>query len=378
MTEQSNPPCEIAPTEAQVQRLLHALRAFGKTRIGQQALWRAFAEACPHRPGGPDERTLLLAALRALELRGALRLPSVRGRRWDRTQAPFVPRSVDVIAETGSRRDDRADSAAGDRASWRTFPWHPHLQWVSDMRSLSRAQVDFLHNVQRGLSRGWFQQLAPIKYRSLQLTGDEKRLARLATTQIFSSGRLDFELLACFPDHPPLAWEPIAPTGEALLIFENAGAFMLARQLLQTLDEPPYHLLAYGSGRTLPAGLPHLQTIGRSIATIHYVGDLDPLGLEIALLANERATRLGLPPVAPAPGWHTGMLDAAAELGHPEGWPSSKSHVVSRPLDELLAFLPEAARERANAVLVANHRIPEEVLGPGEMTALLASARPTR
>ena len=361
------PPAEIVePGSAQLDRFTHELRALGKVRIDQAALWRAFAAAFPHRPTGPAERALFAVALQALAQRDVVRLPPARGTRWDRAQKPPVPRSIDLV-DPG---DALAQAGAGD-FDWRAYPWHQRLHWVSDMRALSRGQIHFLRRVHHGLVKGWFTRPAPIKYRSLQLTGDEKRLAQLAQTGLFAPGKLDFALLGCFPDHPPLAWEPIAATGGALLVFENAGAFMLARQLLGALARPPYQLLAYGSGRTLPAGLPHLLTIGRTITGIFYVGDLDPLGLDIAVDARERAEVLGLPAVRPAPGWHLALLDAAAALGHPDGWPNPKSHTASRSLDELLAFLPQAARLRARAVLTAGRRIPEEVMGPAEMSALL-------
>lgn len=104
--------------------------------------------------------------------------------------------------------------------SWRTFPWHPHLHWVIHCRSLSAPQIEFLRRVHDGLVNGRFREPAPLKYRSLQLTGDEKLLASLATTSLFSESRLTLEMLACLPDALPLAWEAVGEGGR-MVIFER-------------------------------------------------------------------------------------------------------------------------------------------------------------
>ncbi len=99
-------------------------------RVAAQEMWRALAQVFPHRTPGPAERLLLLEVLRSIEARGSIRLPPERGGRWDRSMDPAVPTSVDVV------RDETASSPF----PWRTFPWHPHLHWVVQCRSLSAQQ----------------------------------------------------------------------------------------------------------------------------------------------------------------------------------------------------------------------------------------------
>src|SRR5262249_34473046 len=157
------------------------------------------AKVFPHRTPGPAERRLLLDALRSIEARGSIRLPPERGKRWDRSIDPAVPSSVDIVR----------DQATPSSFSWRTFPWHQNLHWVVQCRNLSTQQVEFLRRVHDGLVSGMFLEPAPLKYRSLQLTGDEKMLASLATTSLFEPSRLTLDLLACLPDALPLAWEAV-------------------------------------------------------------------------------------------------------------------------------------------------------------------------
>lgn len=325
------------------------------TRIGAEALWGLMARVFPHRASGPAERHLLLEALMSLEARGSIRLPPRSGKRWDRSMDPPVPTSVDVVR-------DRADAAP---FPWRTFPWHPVLNWVNQCRSLSLFQVDFLRRVHDGFVNRAFCEPAPFKYRSLQLTGDEKMLASLATTALFGPSRLTLDLLGCLPDAVPLAWEVVG-TGGRMVIFENAGPFAVARRVLGELRSRPYDLIAYGGGRNIVAGLGHLLTIDRQIESLHYVGDIDDVGLDIAWNARICAARLGLPPLQPATEIHRQMLAAASAFGHGDGWPARvRLPDVNRA--RLLDSVAPDVRPHVERIVRAGQRIPEEVLGPTEL-----------
>lgn len=341
--------------ERLVGELEHTLLAGHTVRIPAQILWRALAQVFPHRTPGPAERRLLLEALRLIEARGSIRLPPEGGKRWDRSMDPAVPTSVDVV---------RVQSTLPS-ISWRAFPWHPQLQWVVQCRSLSSQQVEFLRRVHEGLVNGTFRESAPLKYRSLQLTGDEKMLASLATTSLFGPSRLTLELLACLPDALPLAWEAVGD-GDRLVIFENAGPFAVARRVLGELATQPYDLIAYGGGRSVLAALGYIKTIERRVGSIHYVGDLDHAGLDIAWSARCCCKELGLPTLQPASELHMRMLSAADAFGHPLGWPAQERFSVANR-ERILDVLSSKERERVGAILIAGRRIPEEVLGPDEL-----------
>lgn len=325
------------------------------TRIGAEALWGLLARVFPHRASGPAERHLLLGALMSLEARGSVRLPPRSGKRWDRSMDPPVPTSVDVVR-------DRADAAP---FPWRTFPWHPRLNWVAQCRSLSPSQIDFLRHVHDGLVDRAFCEPAPFKYRSLQLTGDEKMLASLATTALFGPSRLTFDLLGCLPDAVPLAWEVVGDGGR-MVIFENAGPFAVARRVLGELQWRPYDLIAYGGGRSVVAGLGHLPSIDRRIESMHYVGDIDDVGLDIAWNARMCAERLGLPALQPATELHRQMLAAASVFGNADGWPA-RVRLPEVDRARLLDAVAPEVRPDVERIVRAGRRIPEEVLGPTEL-----------
>jgi hypothetical protein len=328
-------------------------------RVDRDRLWRALGRVFPHRNSGTGERELLLVVLRELEERGLLRMPSLHGRRWDRTMEPAVPTSVDLVHRVDAPR----------RFDWRGFPWHPRLHWIAALRSPSDEQLAFLNRVHEGLVNGAFLEPAPFKYRSLQLTGHEKRLATLAKTSLFSRGRLTLDLLGCLPDTLPLAWEAIGRVEQGrVVIFENAGPFEVARRVLVGMANPPYDIVAYGGGRSIVAGLAHLLTIGQVIRAIDYVGDLDAAGLEIAVATRARSLKLALPQVRAAAMLHRAMIAAARQFGHAEGWPAGQTLPVA---DRILDFVPEDLRNAVSRLLKRGQRIPEEVLGPAEMRGAL-------
>lgn len=341
------------------------LRQSKRRRIDDRVLWSMFAEAFPGRPQGAEERRWFLEALRALEARRVVRLPSESGSRWNTTFMPAVPTSVDLAV---------AMEPPAARA-WRNFPWHPALSWVATLVQLPAEHERFLLRVHEGLVNGWFLRKAPLKYRSLQLTGDEKRLGLLAKSVLFGEGRLTLDLIGCLEEMPPLAWASVSDS-PGVIVFENAGPFSVARDVLAQMTASPYGIIAYGGGSGLLASLPHLCSIGRPVAQIHYVGDLDLAGLEIALAAREVARRHGLPEVTPAPGAHLKMLASANTLGASNGWKTaSTSRYRLDRLNAALQFLPEDARTLARPVITARNRVPEEVLGPDELLDLFRSQR---
>lgn len=334
----------------------------GSGRIHRAALWRALARVFPHRTAGPRERELLLDVLRTVAARGSVRLPPERGRRWDRTLAPAVPTSVDLV---------RA-AAAGPSSSWRDFPWHPALDWVAGCRRLRPPQLEFLRRVHEGLVNGQFREPAPLKYRSLQLTGNEKALASLAKTTLFGESRLTLEMLACLPDSPPLAWEQVGEGGR-MLIFENAGPFAVARRVLEELDPRPYDMVAYGGGRGVVAAIAHVRSISPRVESLHYVGDLDYAGLDIASALRANSAAFGLPVVEPAEELHRQMLMAAETFGNPRGW-SGRGRCTRDQIRGVVDVLSPSVRDQVSAVVAGGRRIPEEVLGPDELRRAWSSA----
>src|SRR5690606_33177882 len=88
----------------------------------------------------------------------------------------------------------------------------------------------------------------------------------------------------------------------------------------------------------------------RSIESIHYVGDLDHAGLDIAWKVRKRARALGLPAIFPASELHRQMLETARAFGHADGWPAQE-RVSEEERQMLLSFLSPSLRIPGEAVL---------------------------
>src|SRR5690606_30660442 len=126
---------------------------------------------------------------------------------------------------------------------WRRFAWHPKLQWVLHLPSLSAEQEALLRRVHEGLVSGAFTTDAPLRYRSLELTGDEKKLIRMANSKtLFGPGRLTRELLGCMREPTPFAWVSVGQGTRALAI-ENVGPFHASLQALRRMKQPPFGLV---------------------------------------------------------------------------------------------------------------------------------------
>jgi len=345
----------IALNPEQVRDFGARLQAVGRRRIGHDEIWRAFGEAFRDRPPGVEGRRWLLAALEELEQERMLRIPSSRSRRWDRAFLPHVPISVDLSSPVEQPRDE----------SWRMEPWPIEMSWVPDLVRPTEEHLRFLRAVRTGLREGRLREPVPLRHRSLQLTGDEKRLERYMATSLFGEGRLNAEMLGFYTVVLPLVWERVQPGGR-VIVFENKESFILARSVLQSLANPPYDIVAFGNGQGIEQSVAHLCTIGCAITTLDYVGDLDPPGLDFPTRAAAVALQTGsLPPLRPAPGLHARMLRAAAALGHASGWDDKEGR---RPLTSAaIEWLPADVRAAVLEMVAGGRRIAEEVLGPADM-----------
>lgn len=335
------------------------LRLQERNRIPLDAIWESFRRTFPSRPQGADERHWLAAALQLLVSRGVIVLPPQHGRRWDQLLTVPLPTSIDITS----------GDAAPRVKSWKSFPWHARLAWVADLPTLTPEEETFLRRVHEGLVQGTFNTLAPLKYRSLQLTGHEKRLQGLRNGRCFYPGRLSLELLGCFEDVPPLPTIQVSDRPR-LIIFENAGPYAVARQVLSNMPDPPYGHVGYAEGRVATVSIKYLKSLPTALEAIHYVGDLDAHGLDIALKVQAESRNCGLPTVIAAPGIHVAMLNAAATFGFPNGWLMTDRQAQQDrkwTTNQLLSFLSGDIRAQVEVMLENQRRIPEEVLGPTEM-----------
>lgn len=177
----------------------------------------------------------------------------------------------------------------------RDFPWCAELAFVREARvSLPFEDLRRLHEFLA--SGGAARRLVPIKERSLQIFGDEKRLDLVAVTTLFREDRLTLDRLSCFVVAEPLGWRRGPQSAGPVLVLENAATW---DSFCRWNDRAGlFSAVIYGGGNRFADSVGFLTEIFREIGavrSVRYFGDLDVAGLRIPLRASVRAARSGLP-----------------------------------------------------------------------------------
>lgn len=322
--------------------------AGARRKVDRTALWRAFRTAHPVEALAGDGRERLLSRLTELAAQGRIELPSPRGSGWDRSAKPALPEWVRLPGpgEAPAQLDPLA------------VPWAPELSFVPSL-----GRIDWpaeLLAIQAFFASGGRQRPpVPMRERSVQIFGDEKRLERLLATPLFAEGRLSLEALRCFSMAPPLVFEPgpEGSRGRAVLVVENHHTWWsFCRWNART---GAYAAVVYGAGGAFGRDVvAFLAERCRALDAPHvvYFGDLDPDGLRIPARA---ATQLAPPhalAVLPADRWYRTLLLCAEGAGLPVGAPLRED-------EEALSWLPSALVQPVRAHLRAGRRLPQELVG---------------
>ena len=202
----------MTPTDQLHRRLLDY--SDGKVRLELDAVRQAFQHVHPELAATPSARGKLRELLDILQLDERIELPKDRDL-WDVSALPALPRWVKLPRETVS----------AEKPDLRAIPWSPELRFLATTRVF--VSLADLLRLQEFFARGGRQRpLVPIKERSLEIFGDEKRLDRLARgSALFGEGRLTPETLRCFIVPEPLPWtagpNPSGPT----LVIENTATW---------------------------------------------------------------------------------------------------------------------------------------------------------
>lgn len=278
------------------------LAADGLKRVPFSKLCIAFGKIFPALTG-LDQRRRMHELLDALRVRGAVTFPSGR-EHYDRVTEPHLPRWIQLTSAPAPVVRPAFDPA--------TFPWSPELRFAAKLKNPS--QLEILRRVHVFLASGGGSRcMVPIKERSVELFGDEKKLDTLRKSALFRAGMLSLPLLRCYQVTPPLIWERGPQTTRApVLIVENHSAFdSFARW---NKEHSVWAAVCYGNGESFEASAPFLRNVVGQIrwdGTLLYFGDIDPKGLMIPVLASKALVETGLPRIAPHIGCYNQLLKQA-------------------------------------------------------------------
>lgn len=324
--------------------LLSALRerAGKRRRLALDDVWHVFrgALAIEYSDRG---REALAGYLTALRDQGHLQFPQQRGL-WDLTPAPPLPRWVQLAAP----------APEGAPIDHRSIAWPPELARLIDEPRIAPDVLTDLLAIKRFLAEGGRRrELVPLRERSVELLGDEKRLDVLVRSRLAVRLGLGPELLRVRPVPVPIVWEP-GPSSDAttILVIENLHTYDSFRRW--NAREGAHLAVVYGAGKAF-AGM--LDDLGRIVVElgayeIHYFGDLDAEGLQIPASA---ARALGALPLVPAAQWYEMLLDRGVGRSLPDVEPTAP--------ESGLQWLPDRLRPRVKHLLVTGRRLPQELIG---------------
>ncbi|MES2069861.1 MAG: hypothetical protein V4488_05900 [Pseudomonadota bacterium] len=255
-------------------------------------LRQLYFEAHPELQNHPERSAMLLAALQAMATDGVLKLPSPAN--WERIGSPVLPKWVTVI---------RVSTPVVTR-DYAQVPWVPELGFWTELKP-GQLEDAFAINAYMLRHRGTLVSV-PIKERSLDIFGDEKRLDTLRSGDTLFAGRLALATMGAFVVPLPLPYRSAGVHGSPVLVVENHNSYWSFGEWNQTARR--YSAVVYGAGEAFRSSGAALGEVLREVGGTGalYLGDLDPKGISIPLEFNADA-RNGVH-VEPAMEWYQWLL----------------------------------------------------------------------
>ncbi|NMM12411.1 MAG: hypothetical protein HHJ17_02550 [Rhodoferax sp.] len=325
---------------------LRQLQASPVKRVSLDEVKRAYYAIYPEMLNSPDRQARLLQALQDLEGRGHLSLPAVGS--WERMGSPPLPKWVSL-----AREKPRADAP-----DYSDVTWVPELGFWPKLKPIQLADAkainDFLLRRRDSLTP------VPIKERSLEIFGDEKRLEALRTGTTLFTGRLPISAIGAFVVPPPLPYRPAPAPGKPVLVVENHNSFWSFGEWNQTALR--YSAVVYGSGEAFRSTGQALNQVLLEVGGdgAEYLGDLDPKGVGIPLDFNRENDAPGLQ-VHPAQDLYRWLLA--------HGRTREKPACRGVAADSATAWLGPELGETLTELWAQGLWIPQEALGFEQLKA---------
>jgi len=276
-----------------------------------------------------------------------IRLPSGK-KGWDASSKPAIPHWLGIPRTRSEVKQPKMSELA----------WPPELQFAASLDS--RTHQETLLTIRKWLASGGRKaNPAPLKERSADIFGDEKRLDKLMKTDLFSPGALTLQTLHCYPIYPDLIWEKGRIDAPAILVIENSNTYHSFCRWNEQSKQ--YAGCVYGNGFMIHHTCPELKQVLQETnpnATIEYFGDLDATGIRIPVILSGLLQSVGLPVVRPAEKWYEVLIvqfvksHEKLKKAHPGAWTAKDLAWFSMPL-----------RQQIEDVFQLGYRLPQEFVG---------------
>jgi len=239
--------------------------ANGQSRVSLEAIWKVFIRWRPELATAVSKRAELARWLESAQGTGAFTLPKGRAL-FDRSALPHLPQWVAFPVE----RDE------SESFNHRAYPWHPAMSFVATLPRLANPADTLAVNHYMVVNRDPLR--VPVKERSYEIFGDEKRLGAVLDGSLGAG--LTAEALNCYvPD-----FVPVHRAGDSharrVLIVENEAAFDSFSRWNRL--NATWHTVVFGRGIEVWKVTPFLLESWPQDTALEYFGDFDQAGVCIA------------------------------------------------------------------------------------------------
>ncbi len=328
---------------------LARLQASPRKRVQLEELKRHYYSLYPEVQNSPERGSRLLEELRGLEAAGHIALPAAGS--WERVGSPPLPSFVQLVRET----------AVVPREDYGQVAWVPELGFWHLLNPIQLVAAKCINEFL--LQRRGTLRPVPIKERSLQIFGDEKRLDSMKTGDTLFQGRLALSTLGAFQVPQPLPYRQADAPGRPVLVVENHNSFWSFGEWNHQVKR--YSAVVYGSGEAFRLTGAALGQVLREVegAGALYLGDLDVKGVRIPGEFN--AAPCGdSPRVEPALEHYAWLLDS--------GIRRVKLECKAGTLSQAEAWLGAELAPRVFDMWQRGEWIPQEALGFEQLLGLRA------
>jgi len=331
--------------------LLAVLLSSRRKRIPMREVKTLFFSLYPDVLNSPDRNALLLEELERLHSRNLIVLPAASGRQ--KAGSPILPAWIGLVRTN-------ADVHVG----YSNIAWLPELDFWTEIRASQLAGLEKINDFL--LRRRGSLSMVPIKERSLQIFGDEKRLDRMCTGDSLFGGKLPLRALGCFRVPQPLPYRKADAIGKPLLVVENHNTYWSFAEWNESAK--CYSAIVYGGGEAFRlTGRALAQTIEEvSASEAEYFGDVDPKGFCIPIEYNRSACAVALKVVA-AKSLYAWLVENDVR-GPLEGSPR-------HDLVDVQQWIGGELATRICSLWEAGFRLPQEGLGTDQLACADSAAR---
>lgn len=260
----------------------------GKTWISSKLIFRAYHQLDSKMDyiENPDY-SFLRKLLDELNAERKISLPKGK-KNWDQISSPSLPKKIALIRQ---RKKEIAPQ--------RTYAWHPKLEKITSVKSLSSSTVDDLKKIDIYFKNHNMTEISTInmRERSLDIFGEgkenEKKLENLFKRKWFCDN-FSPELFKITINPEPFSVKTFCEVPyPRTIVIENVDTFMSFIRANSSFQDPFYKYIIYGKGNLIERTIFWIKDLDPQILEISYFGDLDRNGFLIPYRSQKELMKRG-------------------------------------------------------------------------------------